>query len=244
MSVPRSVAEVLNQHVTLEVEGIDRMYLNVYVPQLQREQGVAGFFRFHRGHQFASSVLMDPISKTFVAALEQFAKREQIPVIQFRKGERKDDIAAEQRKKFGKPEGVVFIGKAQEKMPVFRTERRRNETTGATYPWLVRSTAMVNQFYVYCVDRDFGPFFLKFSSYFPYTAKLCINGHEYAKQQLTKKNIAFEALDNGVLSCEDPRRLQAICDGLSAEKIDALLRKWLRLLPHPYTAADRKAGYR
>jgi hypothetical protein len=165
-------------------------------------------------------------------------------MIQFRKGQRKDDIAAEHRKKFTRPEGVVFIGKAQEKTPVFRTERRRNEQTGATYPWLVRSTAMVNQFYVYCLDRDFGPFFLKFGSYFPYTAKLCINGHEYAKQQLAKKNIGFQALDNGVLSCDDPKRLQAICDGLSAEKIDALLRKWLRLLPHPYTAADRRAGYR
>jgi len=44
MSVPRTVAEVVAKHVTLEVEGIDRMYLNVYVPQLQREVGVASFF--------------------------------------------------------------------------------------------------------------------------------------------------------------------------------------------------------
>ncbi len=71
MSVPRSVAEVLADHVTLEVEGIDRMYLNVYVPGLQREQGVVNFFRFHRGNQFVSSALMDPISKDFVAALEK-----------------------------------------------------------------------------------------------------------------------------------------------------------------------------
>src|SRR5947209_16175274 len=244
MSVPRTVAEMLKEHVTLEVEGIDRMYLNVYVPQLQREQGVASFFRFHRGYQFASSALMDPISKSFVKSLEDFARRENVPVVQFRKGQRKDDIAAEYRKKFSRSEGVVFIGKAQEKTRVFRTERRRNEQTGATYPWLVSSTAMVNQFYIYCVDRDFGPFFLKFSSYFPYTAKLCINGHEYAKRQLAQKGIGFEALDNGVLSCDDPKRLQAICDGLSAEKIDALLRKWLRLLPHPYEARDRQAGYR
>ena len=160
----------------------------------------------------------------------------------FRKGQRKDDVAAEQRKKFQKTEGVVFIGKAQEKTPVFRTERRRNEKTGATYPWLVRSTAMVNHFYVYCVDRDFGPFFLKFSTYFPYNAKLCLNGHEYAKQQLAQKGIGFEALDNGVLSCDDPKRLQAICDGLSAEKIDALLRKWLRLLPHPYERQGPQGG--
>jgi len=66
---------------------------------------------------------------------------------------------------------------------------------------------------------------LKFSSYFPYNAKLCINGHEYAKRQLAKEKIAFAALDNGVLWCADPQRLQKICDGLSADKIDALLRK-------------------
>jgi hypothetical protein len=244
MSVPRSVAEVLADHVTLEVEGIDRMYLNVYVPGLQREQGVVNFFRFHRGNRFVSSALMDPVSKDFVAALEKYARQEKVPVIQFRKGQRKDDIATEQRKKFRKAEGVVFIGKAQEKTPVFRTERRRNEKTGVSYPWIVRSTAMVNHFYIYCVDRDFGPFFLKFCTYFPYNAKLCLNGHEYAKQQLAKKGIGFEALDNGVLKCDDAERLQSICDGLSAEKIDALLRKWLRLLPHPFTAADRKAGYR
>jgi hypothetical protein len=244
MSLPRSVAEVLADHVSLEVEGIDRMYLNVYVPQLQREVGVASFFRYHRGYQFVSSALMDPISKSFVAAMDAFARQEQVPVVQFRKGERKDDIAAEHLSRFTKAEGVLFIGKAQEKTLVFRTERRRSENTGATYPWLVRSTAMVNQFYVYGVDRDFGLFFLKFSTYFPYNAKLCLNGHEYAKRQLMQKGIGFEALDNGVLRCDDPKRLQAICDGLNAEKIDALLRKWLRKLPHPFAAADRRAGYR
>ena len=244
MSLPQSVAEILKEHVTLEVEGIDRMYLNVYIPQLQREGGVASFFRAHRGHRFASSALMDPISKTFVASMERFAAENQVPLLTFRKGERKDDIAAEHLRKFTKSEGVLFIAKAQEKTAVFRTERRRNETTGVSYPWLVRSTAMVNHFYVYCVDADFGPFFLKFCTYFPYNAKLCLNGHEYAKRQLDRKGIGYEALDNGVLSCADPKRLQAICDGLSAEKIDALLRKWLRKLPHPFSPGDRKAGYR
>src|SRR4051794_23446912 len=244
MSLPRSVAEVLADHVSLEVEGIDRMYLNVYVPQLQREVGVASFFRYHRGFQFVSSALMDPVSKAFIASVEAFAKRERIPVVHFRKGQRKDAIAAEHLSRFNEQEGVLFIGKAQEKTPVFRTERRRNESTGVSYPWLVRSTAMVNQFYVYCVDRDFGPFFLKFSTYFPYNAKLCLNGHEYAKRQLAQRGFGFEALDNGVLQCDEPKRLQAICEGLSAEKIDAVLRKWLRKLPHPFTPADRKAGYR
>ena len=244
MSLPRSVAEVLAEHVTLEVEGIDRMYMNVYVPALQRAGGVASFFRFHLGNRFASSALMDPITKDFIARMEKFAKQESIPLFTFEKGQRKDDVTAEYLKKFTAEEGVLFIAKAQEKTPVFRTERRRNENTGATYPWLVRSTAMVNHFYVYCLDRDFGPFFLKFCTYFPYNAKLCLNGHEYVKRQLTNRGIGYEALDNGILSCDDPKKVQALCDGLSAEKIDALLRKWFRKLPHPFTAKDRQAGYR
>src|SRR5882672_2906901 len=103
---------------------------------------------------------------------------------------------------------------------------------------------MVNHFYVYCMDRNFGPFFLKFCTYFPYNAKLCLNGHEYVKQQLANRGIGYEALDNGILSCDDPKRVQALCDGLSGEKIDGLLRKWFRKLPHPFAPTDRRAGYR
>jgi hypothetical protein len=244
MSLPRSVAAILREHVTLEVESIDRMYLNVYIPRLQHERGVVGFFRFHRGHPFASSALMDPISKAFIRALETFAAREHVPLVSFAPKQRKDDVMAAHLARFTAPEGVVFIGKAQEKTRVFRTEKRTNPTTGQRYPWIVCGTAMVNHYYIYAVDRDFGPFFLKFCSYFPYTAKLCLNGHEYVKRQLAQRGIAYEALDNGIRSCADRRRLQALCEGLSASKIDALLRKWLRRLPHPFTPADRQAGYR
>jgi hypothetical protein len=244
MSLPRSVAEVLKEHVILKVEGIDRMYLNVYQPRLQTDRGVAAFFRFHRGATFASSALMDPISKSFIAAVDCLVKREQLTLITFTKGQRKDDITQEYRSRFNGTEGIVVVGKAQEKTSVFQTEKRRNPQTGQKYPWIVRTTAMVNHYYFYCIDEDFGPFFLKFCTYFPYNAKLCINGHEYVKRQLAKERIPFEALDNGVLSCANPSRLQQLCDGLSAQKINALLRKWLARIPHPFTPKDRAAGYR
>jgi hypothetical protein len=242
--IAQSVAEILADHVKLSLEGIDRLYLNVYVPRLRSELGVVGFFRHHRGQPLPSAALMGPISRRFVATLEAFAAKEGLTIVQFRKRQRKDDVVAEQLRKFCKDEGVVLIGKAQEKTSVFRTEKRRSPNTGQPYPWIVRSTAMVNHYYIYGLDRDFGPFFLKFCTYFPFNAKLYVNGHEYAKRQLGRKGIAFEALDNGILSCADPKQLQQICDGLSAEKIDGFLRKWLRLLPHPFTGADRKAGYR
>ena len=89
MSLPRTVADVLGQHVTLEVESIDRMYLNVYQPRLQYDRGVVSFFRFHRGHTFASSALMEPISNAFIADVERFIKQQRVPLMTFRKGERK-----------------------------------------------------------------------------------------------------------------------------------------------------------
>jgi hypothetical protein len=244
MSIPRSVADVIQNHVTLEVESIDRMYLNVYQPKLQHDGGVVTFFRYHRQQPVVSSALMQPISAAFIKNIETFAEDKGIPLVAFGKHERKDDVAATYRAAFTGREGVLFIGKAQEKVPVFRTTKRTNPDTGKKYPWIVKSTAMVNQFYFYAIDDDFGPFFLKFSSYFPYNAKLCINGHEYLKRQLAKEGIDFEPLDNGILSCTDPQRMQQIADALSAAKIDALLRKWLARLPHPFSAADRAAGYR
>src|SRR6266542_1997733 len=118
MTVPRSVADVLADHVRLEVESIDRMYCNLYVPQLQHVNGVVRFFRGHRGMPFASSALMDPISKTFVAGIHRYCR-----------------------------------------------------DTGATYPWIVSSTGVVNHFYVYAVDADFGMFFSKSSTSFPFPSK-------------------------------------------------------------------------
>jgi len=177
----QSVAEILTDHVTLTVESLDRVYLNVYMPKLQYPYGAVKFFRDHRGQPLASSALMRPMSERFVAALERFIASNHIPVECFAKGERKDDVMARRLRDFQLPEGVVFVGKAQEKAKVLRTEKRHNAATGSPYPWIVMSTAMVNHYYIYAVDRDFGPFFIKFCSYFPYNARLCLNGHEYAK---------------------------------------------------------------
>jgi hypothetical protein len=243
MSDMPTVSQLLQEHVTLEVESIDRVYLNVYVPKLQHIPGVVGFFREQRGATVVSSVLMEPMTTAFVQAIERFATRQGVPIITFAKGQRKDEVAATYLAAYQGREGVLFIGKAQERATVVRTERRHDPQTGTPYPVLVRSTAMVNQYYIYGVDDDFGPFFLKFCSYFPYTAKLCLNGHEYLKRQLTKEGIAFEALDNGIRSCSDPVRLQALADARDAARIEGLLRKWLTVLPHPFSPSDRAAGY-
>ncbi len=244
MSVPLSAADVLGEHVAFELECIDRVYCNGYVRKLTYPGGVASFFTGHRGASFASTCLADPISKAFVASIKQFAAERAIPVVRFEKGQRKDDVAHEQLARFAEPEGIYMVGVAQEKTATFRTEKRRNPETGATYPWIVRASALVNQYYMYGLDVEFGPFFLKFSSYFPYGAKLCFNGHHWAQRQAEAAGIWFTALDNGFLECDGPDALQRICERLSEVEIEAFFRRWLARLPHPFTAADRVAGYR
>ena len=246
MTLPRSVADVVSRHVAFEIESIDRMYLNLYVPQLQRVEGVLGFIHGHLGRPIASTSVIAPMSRDFVARLAAFADSHGIPRVDFVRGQRKDDMMHQHLAAFeaaGRTEGVLFIGRAQEKNTVFRTEKRR-AADGRSYPWIVRATSVVNQFYVHCVDEDFGAFFIKFSSYFPYGGKLLINGHHYAQAQAARAGIGFAALDNGFAAVDDPAAVQAICDSLTEDKIEALARKWLAILPSPYYPADQAAGYR
>src|SRR3954454_8324102 len=129
MSVARSVADVLRDHVVLELEAIDRMYLNVYVPHLQTARAVVGYLHVHRGQRFASTTAVVPMSEAFVRNIEQFVADERIDLVSFAKGERKDDVTQKYLRRFHRREGVLYVGKAQEKARVMRTERRRSRRT-------------------------------------------------------------------------------------------------------------------
>jgi hypothetical protein len=214
-----TVGEILAEHVSLELESIDRMYLNGYVPGLQSPGGVAWYLRHQHGAKFASSVLLDPISRDFEKSIDRFVRDHRVPTHRFVKGERKDDETLKRLRSFARPEGVLYLGTAQEKMTTVRTQKQRNPATGAVYPWLVKATAVVKVYYWYLVDEDFGPLFIKFGSYFPYPMKVCLNGNEYLKRQLAREGIAFTALDNGVRECADPARAQAIANGLNTRRL-------------------------
>ena len=243
MNIAPTVAELQQENVIEELECIDRMYLNAYVPRLTSANGVAAYFRGFLGHRFASTKSAAGKTDAFVRKIMEFVQGEKVELVRFVKGVRKDEVMKRYLRKFAGREGVLFVGVAQEKARVPRTIRKRFGD-GGSIPWIDYSTAMVNFYYFYCIDADFGPFFVKFCSYFPYTMKLCLNGHEYLKRQLQERRVAFEALDNGLLWCEDMPRAQRLAEELNADKIDAFFRKWLRKLPHPFTAKERAAGYR
>ena len=238
ISFMASIPELLNGHVTLEVECLDRLYLNGYIGALATSGGLVTFMREQLDKPIASPVVLGQITEKFRESVKALAEREEIPIYRFDHKERKDDIANLFRQQRGIRDGIVLVGVAQEKAQAFQGKK-----VDGSFQFTRDKTVYVNHYYFYIDDADFGPLFIKVCSYAPWGTKLCLNGHEWAKRQLEKNGIAYEALDNGFLSCADPEKLQEICDALGPDAINRLFRKWLKRLPLPLRPEDRAAGY-
>lgn len=237
-----TVNEILANKITLDVECVDHVYLNGYVKYLQLPGGLITFIREQLGFPIPSPMVLPPVTKAFREAVEKFAAAQGLTIVEFAKSEEKDETARAHWAKFSKKSGVVLIGKAQEKTQGF-TARRKDHGTKVWFEYS-RRQVWVTHYYFYILDEDFGLFFIKVCTYFPFDVKVCFNGHEWAKQQLRKAGIGFEALSNGFLSCEDPERLQAICRQLDAGKIQALFDRWVAQIPWPLSPQQQAAGYR
>jgi hypothetical protein len=240
--VTPNIYSIMRDHVSLTVSCIDRLYLHGYIPRLQTSGQLCYFLREHLGNPIPSPALFRPLNERFAESVKSFVEREQVPLIHFQPGQRKDDVVAPYRQRFKGREGVVLVGVAQEKMSSFKAQKRRGPQGGVSFDFS-RQPVAVNHYYFYLHDRQWGPAFIKFGTYLPYPIKLCLNGHEWVKQQLRREHIGFEALDNGFLSCRSPERLQAVCDRLSPVEVQQFFARWSQRLPWPLTAADRAAGF-
>jgi hypothetical protein len=125
MTVARSVHDVLSEHVVFEIDCIDRMYCNVYVPQLQYAPGLVGYVQRQLGLPIASTAPLARITEAFGKAVHRFARDNSVPWVDFAKGQRKDDVMHEHLAHFDAPEGVVFVGRAQEKTKALYTRNRQ-----------------------------------------------------------------------------------------------------------------------
>ena len=233
-----TIPELLDGHVTLEVECLDRLYLNGYIGKLATGPGLVFFMRDQLQKPVPSPVVLGQISEKFREAVKALAERDGIPVYQFRHKEKKDDLANEFRRQRPVRDAVVFIGVAQEKAQAFNGRKINGQ-----FQFDRDKTVYVNHYYFYIDDEEFSPLFVKVCSYAPWSIKLCLNGHEWAKRQLDKRGIHYEALDNGFLSCSQPTKLQEICDSLGPDDIDRVFRKWLGRIPLPLSPEDRRVGY-
>jgi hypothetical protein len=239
-----TVNDVLDGHAVLDIECLDRLYLNAYVPILQSSGQVVAFMTQHLGMPIPSPALMEKISAKFRRAVESFAASNGIPWVKFGKDDRKIDVMQPylDRQAASGRSGVAAVGVAQEFQRVWAAYQRQTQTAAPQYTF-AKADRRVTCYYFYLWDEDFGPAFVKVCAYFPYPAKIWVNGHEWAKRQALKAGIGFTALSNGFASCDDPAGLQAICDRLQPGTIEVFAQRWLHRLPMPFGRADQQAGY-
>ncbi len=244
-----NVNEVLDGHVALEVQCVDRLLLNAYVPILQSSGQVAWFLHEHLGNPIPSPATFDKIGNRFRRDVKAFAAANQIPILALKKPNRSrwDDRkldhvrpfldAAEHDGRFG----VVAIVHAQEYQWVSRANKH-NDGRGVWFEF-TRAERRVGVYYFYVYDAEFGAGFIKICTYFPYPGKVWVNGHEWAKRQADHAGIGYTALANGFATCDDPGALQAICDRFGSDDIQGFFDRWIDVIPTPFTADDRAAGF-
>jgi hypothetical protein len=175
------VSDVLAGHVGLDVQCLDRVYLNGYVPNLQVGGQVVTFLTAHLGNSIPSPALFAKIGERFRAGVKRFAEVNQIPVVRFGKTDRKTEVARPYLAALAADgrEGVALIGISQEFQSVF-TGYRRPSCNGVPWYGFSKADRRISCVYFYLWDHQFGPAFIKVCAYFPYPIKVWVNGHEWA----------------------------------------------------------------
>ena len=128
---------------------------------------------------------------------------------------------------------------------------RENARVAVSFPHRATTSNCCNrfvwQYYFYLQDQDFGRMFLRICPYFPFSARVCLNGHEWLACRLREEGIAFQQCANAFRTCADPARLQELADQFSPADIEACAHRWLAQLVPFFTDRERRHqgfGYR
>ena len=242
--VPVTVNDVLDGHVRLDLECLDRVYLHGYLGPLQVSGQLVQFLR-HRGYPIPSAACLQQIGDAFRRRVASFAEANHIPVVTLKAADRNIEIMQpylDAAARTGRSQ-VAAIGVAQEPQRVFIARKRDTDPGRCPQFSFDNKDRRVTVYYFYLHDAGFGPAFIKVCTYCPWPVKVWVNGHEWARQQARKLGPGFTELSNGFAACDDPGLLQRICDSLQPGSIEVFFQRWLHRLPLPLAAADRDAGW-
>ena len=243
-SVPVTVNDVLDGHVQLDLDCLDRVYLHGYLARLQVGGQVIQFLN-HRGYPVPSPACLQQIGDAFRRRVASFAEANHIPVVPLKAADRNIEVMKpylDAAARSGRSQ-VAAIGVAQEPQRVFISRKRDTDPAKPPQFSFDKKDRRVTVYYFYLWDAGFGPAFIKVCTYCPWPAKIWVNGHEWAKQQARKLGLGFTELSNGFAACDDPALLQRICDSLQPGTIEVFFQRWMHRLPLPLGPADRQAGY-
>jgi len=242
-----TVARLLAENVSFRCTSVDRIGIRGYIPGLQYEGGVVRFL-LNRGNFIPSPAALNRNRERLVSELDALVAASGVPVVRFRGGDCKEDIARPLQNEAAAAghSGLVLVGKAQERTSAWRgfvdDSHAAHRPNHPHITWR-RMSSVPDHWYFYFDDAEWGPAFVKLCSYAPFPLWACANGHEWAKRQLAKAGVGFEALDNGLRSVDDPVVAHRICARLGSGHVRDLLRRMMTVIPDPLTIEDRRAAF-
>jgi hypothetical protein len=243
-----TVARLLDEHVSFRCTSVDRIGVGGYIPGLMCAGGVVRFL-LGRGYRIPSPAGLGHNHDRLVRELDRFVAERGLPVVRFRRGQSKERIARPYQDAAARDgrAGVVLVGKAQERVAVWRGfVDDTSPQHSAKHPHFryARQSAVPDAWYFYLWDEQWGPAMVKLVPYAPYPVWVSCNGHHWARRQLQQAGIGFTAVDNALLDCEDPAAVTRICARLSAGHLHTAVLRWLSWLPSPLQPTDRAGGFR
>jgi hypothetical protein len=174
-SVPVTVNDMLDGHVALDLQCLDRLYLHGYLARLQVGGQVMQFLG-HRGYQVYSPACLQQIGDEFRRKVASFAEANHIPVVALKAADRNIELMRpylERAAATGRSQ-VAAIGVAQEPQRVFIGRKRDTDPSRPPQFSFDKKDRRVTVYYFYLHDAGFGPAFIKVCTYCPWPVKVWV----------------------------------------------------------------------
>jgi hypothetical protein len=238
----QTLTEACSATIAFAYRSIDRLILNAYIPTLQTPGAMAIFLRQVCKKPILSGLVFKWLTDRFVAQVRTFAQARNVPLV-YVKGREKPGAVGQRllRNAAHKDRwGVIAIVVHQESARVFGSVHAGGRPTNFR---VQEDRRLINHYYFYLRDRDFGDGFVRMSSYPPFQMRIWWNAHGYLAAQLRCHRIAFHTADNCIIEVADPAALQRFADQVTPQLVERLALRWLSQIPDPLTREERAAGY-
>jgi hypothetical protein len=215
----------------------DHLLFNTFIQSLQIPGAVYHFLHRRRQAKVVSPAYLRKISSDYHTWVSEFAEQNGFEIVPPPADVRRNQWVQPYYQQLGQHSGVAVILRCREWARVAVSYPSRNHEVALT-------NRCVDLYYFYLQDPQLGRLFLRVCPYFPFSVRVCLNGHQWLARQLDHEGIAYRLSDNVFVDCANPDRLQVLSDAFGPQHILAGVEPWLaRLLPF-FTEQDRRDGYR
>jgi hypothetical protein len=221
------------QAIRFDYSCFDRILLNGVIQVLQNPACVVGFLKEKRQAAQVTPAYFRALATDYHHFVPAFAEQRQVKIVQPPKDVRREEWVEPFSRRLQGPSGIAVILKSRE-----------NARVAVSFPREGNHVALGNRFvqpYDFSLqDEAFGRMFLRVRPYFPFSARVCLNGHAWRACRLREEGIAFEPCANAFRTCADPTRLQELADQFSPAHIEACAQRWRAPLVPFVTDRERR----